>query len=31
VNRRVVMLVLSNSGEVKVTTSDVPQTTSPDR
>ncbi len=31
VNRRVVMLVLSNSGAVKVTTSDVPQTTSPDK
>ena len=31
VNRRVVMLVLSNSGDVKVTTPDVPQTTSPDR
>ena len=31
VNRRVVMLVLSNNGEVKVTTPDVPQTTVPDR
>jgi len=31
VNRRVVMLVLSNSGDVKVKTSDVPQTTVPDK
>jgi outer membrane protein OmpA-like peptidoglycan-associated protein len=28
-NRRVVMLVLANSGDVKVTTPDTPQTTSP--